>query len=145
MCAKLWRDPTVTMSNLTLTVRPIYNITLKRSNSRHEHDLILVSKVWTQDWWTVSQIYQLWFAIFIIANERISLCPWIVNVSIWVQVDKNSINTKWASSWDYGTYHIGDQGRLRRAWASAQSRQSLRCSHTWSMELVEGSDQKLDI
>ena len=30
----------------------------------------------------------------------------------------------------YGTYHIGDQGRLRRACASAQSRQSLRCSHT---------------
>ena len=31
--------------------------------------------------------------------------------------------TKWASSWEYGTYHIGDQRRLRRACASAQSRQ----------------------
>ena len=29
--------------------------------------------------------------------------------------------------------------------ASAQSRQSLRCSHTWSMEVDEGSDQKSDI
>ena len=48
----------------------------------------------------------------------------------------------WASSWDYGTYHIGDQRRLRRACASAQSRLSLRCSHTWSMEVDEGSDQK---
>ena len=28
------------------------------------------------------------------------------------------------------TYHIGDQRRLRRACASAQSRQSLCCSHT---------------
>ena len=52
----------------------------------------------------------------------------------------------WASSWDYGTYHIGDQRRLRRACASAQSRQSLPCSHTWSMEVVEErSDRKSDI
>ena len=36
---------------------------------------------------------------------------------------------KWASSWDYGTYHIGDQWRLRRACATAQSHQSLCCSH----------------
>ena len=40
----------------------------------------------------------------------------------------------WASSWDYGTYHIGDQRRLRRACASAQSRQSVRCSHKWNMQ-----------
>ena len=52
---------------------------------------------------------------------------------------------KWASSWDYGTYQIGDQRRPRRACASAQSRQSLRCSHTWSMEADEESDQKSDI
>ena len=51
----------------------------------------------------------------------------------------------WASSWYYGTYHIDDQRRLRRACASAQSRQSLRCSHTWTMEVDEGSDQKSDI
>ena len=42
---------------------------------------------------------------------------------------------KWASSWDCGTYHIGDQRRLRRDCAFAQSRQSLRCSLTWSMEV----------
>ena len=36
----------------------------------------------------------------------------------------------WASSWDYGSYHIGDQQMLRRACASTQSRQTLRCSHT---------------
>ena len=36
---------------------------------------------------------------------------------------------KWASSWDYGTYHIGDQRRLRRACAFAPSHQSLRCLH----------------
>ena len=50
-----------------------------------------------------------------------------------------------ASSWDYGTYHIGDQRWLRRPCASAQSRQSLRCSHTWSIEVDEGSNQNSDI
>ena len=52
---------------------------------------------------------------------------------------------KWASSWDYSTYQIGDQRRLRPACASTQSRQSLRCSHTYSMEVDEESDQKSDI
>ena len=45
-------------------------------------------------------------------------------------------------SWEYGTYRIGDQRRLRR---SAQSGQSLRCSHTWSMKVDEGCNQKSDI
>ena len=35
-------------------------------------------------------------------------------------------------------YHIGDQRRIRRACASAQSHKSLRCSQTWSMEVDEG-------
>ena len=55
-----------------------------------------------------------------------------------------SVNN-WASSWDCGTYRIGDNRRLRRACASVQSRQSLCCSHTWTMEVDEGSDQKSDI
>ena len=44
-----------------------------------------------------------------------------------------------AGHWDYGTYHKGGKRRLRRVCASAQSRQSLRYSHTWSMEVDEGS------
>ena len=51
----------------------------------------------------------------------------------------------WASSWDYGTYHIGHQRRLRQTCAFAQSHQSLRCSRKWSMEVDQGSDQKSDI
>ena len=52
-----------------------------------------------------------------------------------------SQTTNSASSWDYGTYHICNQRRLRRACASAQFRQSLRCSHTWNIEVDEGSYQ----
>ena len=47
-----------------------------------------------------------------------------------------------AGSWDYGTYHMCDQWRLRRACASAKSRQSLRCSLTWSTKVDEESNQK---
>ena len=54
-------------------------------------------------------------------------------------------NKKWASSWDYATYHIGEQRRLRRACASVQSPWSLRCLHIWSMEVDKGSNQKSDI
>ena len=46
-----------------------------------------------------------------------------------------------ASSWNYGTYQIGDQQRLRWTCASTQSCQRLRCSHTWCMEVDEGSNQ----
>ena len=48
---------------------------------------------------------------------------------------------KWASSWDYGTYHIGDQRRHRWACTSVQSSQSLRCSHALSMEVDKRSSQ----
>ena len=65
---------------------------------------------------------------------------------VWRKMENDCfIIIKWASLWDYGSYHIGDQRRLRRACTSAQSRQSLRCSHTWSMELDEELDQKSDI
>ena len=42
----------------------------------------------------------------------------------------------WASSVDYGTYRIGYQRRIGRAYASVQSCQSLRCSLTWMMEVT---------
>ena len=41
-----------------------------------------------------------------------------------------------------GTYFIREQGRLRRACASAQSRQNFRSSFTKYMELEKASDKK---
>ena len=43
------------------------------------------------------------------------------------------------------TYHILEQGRLKHACANAQARQSLRCSHTLSMDVDNGSEQKFDL
>ena len=46
---------------------------------------------------------------------------------------------------DFGTGHTGEQQRIRRACAYAQSRQSLRCSHTQSMDAAEDSDKNVDL
>ena len=69
---------------------------------------------------------------------------WTVSPNVG-QTNKGYPNRIGVSSWDYDSYHIGDQRRLRRACASAQSRQSFHCSHTGSMEVDEGSDKKSDI
>ena len=53
-------------------------------------------------------------------------CPWFRKMSQLMRL------------WSLSHRH---QRRLRRACASAQSRQGLLCSHTWSMEVDEGSDQ----
>ena len=71
---------------------------------------------------------------------------------------KNVFQENWASSWDYGTYHMCDQRRLRRNLSKKNepaleimvrityaTSQSHHCLHTWSMEVDEGSDQKSDI
>ena len=70
-------------------------------------------------------------------NKLLQMLPLITIISETTEI--------WASSWDYGTYDIGYQRPLRRACAWAQSRKSLRYSHTQSMEVDEGSDQKSDI
>ena len=59
-----------------------------------------------------------------------------------ITLQLNHIVQIWASSWDHGTNYIGDERRLRRDCAFAQSRQSLRCSHTWSTEVDEWLNQK---
>ena len=50
-----------------------------------------------------------------------------------------------ASSGDFGTYSSSEQRMLRRACTSAQSRQSLRFSHTHSMVVGDDAAQQLDL
>ena len=89
--------------------------------------------------------YKVNTAMEIVLSVQAFLVEWINSsqVNLWIQ--RHTLDIIKASSWDYGTYHTGNQQRLRRACTSAQSRQSLRCVHTWSMEVDEGSDQKSDI
>ena len=51
---------------------------------------------------------------------------------------------KWAAPSEFGTYRLCEQRRFRRACASAQSRQNLRCSLIHALSQEEPSDRKLD-
>ena len=87
-------------------------------------------------------------SLVLLVNHPVTrlLCNFVNYIIVWKLNCSNCLSSvtnvffKWASSCDYGTYHIGNQRSLRRA--CTQYHQSLRCSHTWSMEADEGSDQK---
>ena len=49
-----------------------------------------------------------------------------------------------ASARDFGTYRFTEQRRLWWVCAYAQTRHSLPCLHTQSMDVDEGSGQNLD-
>ena len=51
---------------------------------------------------------------------------------------------KWTASSKFGTYHLCEQWRFRRACAFAQSRQNLRCSLIQAVNQEEPSDRKSD-
>ena len=50
----------------------------------------------------------------------------------------------WTASSEFGTYRLCEQRRFRRACASAQSRQNLRCSLIQAVNLEEPWDRKPD-
>ena len=50
----------------------------------------------------------------------------------------------WAAPSEFGTYRLCEQRRFRRACASAQSRQNLRCSLIQAVSQEEPSDRKPD-
>ena len=52
---------------------------------------------------------------------------------------------QWAASSEFGTYRVFEQWRFRRACASAQSRQNLRCSLIQAVSQEEPSDRKPDL
>ena len=53
-------------------------------------------------------------------------------------------NNNWTASSEFGTYRLCEQRRFRRACASAQSRQNLRCSLIEAVSQEEPWDRKPD-
>ena len=53
-------------------------------------------------------------------------------------------NVMWTASSEFGTYRLCEQRRFRRACASAQSHQNLRCSLIQAVSQEEPSDRKPD-
>ena len=52
-------------------------------------------------------------------------------------------NIVWTASSEFGTYRLCEQRRFRRACASAQSRQNLRCSLIQAVSQEEPSDSQI--
>ena len=83
--------------------------------------------------------YRVWFPCFqgISFSERIPSCTvGIPCVKFW--------SILWAAPSEFGTYRLCEQRRFRRACASAQSRQNLRCSLIQALSQEEPSDRKPD-
>ena len=89
---------------------------------------------------------------------RLSICPgWcdsqrVVNgrtghfIDFAMHHNKVSLilTINWTASSEFGTYRLWEQRRFRRACASAQSRQNLRCSLIQAVSQEEPSDRKPD-
>ena len=69
----------------------------------------------------------------------LSNVSWVSNVCCFI-----SFGNKWTASSEFGTYRLCEQRRFRRACASAQSRQNLRCSLIQALNQEEPSDRKPD-
>ena len=67
---------------------------------------------------------------------------WSSRHAMWKNDKMN--NDNWAASSEFGTYRLCEQRRFRRACASAQSRQNLRCSLIQAVSQEEPSDRKPD-
>ena len=63
---------------------------------------------------------------------------------LWRIYLQNQIAIIWAASSEFDTYRLCEQRRFRRACASAQSRQNLRCSLIQAVSEEEPSDRKPD-
>ena len=78
-----------------------------------------------------------------------SKCCWcfgkVVQTMQWSILIRNiKRSDKWTASSEFGTYRLCEQRRFRRACASAQSRQNLRCSLIQAVSQEEPSDRKPD-
>ena len=71
---------------------------------------------------------------------QISLCIWRSRRIRGLE----RMRMKWAAPSEFGTYRLCEQRRFRRACASAQSRQNLRCSLIQAVNQEEPSDRKPD-
>ena len=78
-------------------------------------------------------------------NKRPSLClkASIKTFSSWISYF-GQYNILWAAPSEFGTYSLCEQRRFRRACASAQSRQNLRCSLIQAVSQEEPSDRTPD-
>ena len=71
---------------------------------------------------------------------------WFINTDHFPNIASADLSCfiNWTASSEFGTYRLCEQRRFRRACASAQSRQNLRCSLIQAVSQEEPSDWKPD-
>ena len=74
----------------------------------------------------------------------VTLCDGIPKVAEILGMFHYHVFINWTASSEFGTYRLCEQRRFRRACASAQSRQNLRCSLIQAVSQEEPSDRKQD-
>ena len=78
-------------------------------------------------------------------SHPVGLDVWFL-VGPFVYFLTSSVRTTiWTASSEFGTYRLCEQRRFRRACASAQSHQNLRCSLIQAVSQEEPSDRKPDL
>ena len=83
------------------------------------------------------------------SKPSVHFIPWCyymtrTNMTSFCGITITNVKTKWTASSEFGTYSLCEQRRFRRACASAQSRQNLRCSLVQAVSQEEPSDRKPD-
>ena len=82
------------------------------------------------------------WASLMTSHVNIYYCRQPLESSLWKVLIMSHI--MWTATSEFGTYSLCEQRRFRRACASAQSRQNLRCSLIQAVSQEEPSDRKLD-
>ena len=77
---------------------------------------------------------------------RVQIRLFVKGWNAWIKITPKYpiIFTTWTASSEFCTYRLCEQRRFRRACASAQSRQNLRCSLIQAVSQEEPSDRKPD-
>ena len=82
-------------------------------------------------------IYKIYISsLYIVCGKNMDSCTRINYIGLTYQ------HVIWTASSEFGTYRLCEQRRFRRACASAQSRQNLRCSLIQAVSQEEPSDRK---
>ena len=104
-----------------------------------------IPKYWTaRSYWNISGYRLERFASTMRLPLMFKRC-WKIKDSSYLRLTfLSSVVLNWAAPSEFGTYRLCEQRRFRRACASAQSRQNLRCSLIQAVSQEEPSDRKPD-
>ena len=133
-----WSDPlSISILQLPSLVAYVLSTIISWAGSTVYEGKSNVKKVWSSEFTfeqpTVEKKCKL--------SSLVSLCAMMIAT---VKGTKSEMSVTWTSSSEFGTYRLCEQRRFRRACASAQFRQNLRCSLIQAVSQEEPSDRKPD-